>query len=388
MRRAALYLLAMGALTAPMDAVRLGGFGSIADGFLLAAIGVIALRTVSRGLIASAGAIWTVSVLALTFGLIALIGGADSELWGEHVANAARWGVAAAILPATVAALNPNLREIRVLSWAYVAGAASSASVAFGDPGRAIGLSQHPNALGAASMLAFFVVLGLSANRHAHRWERLVALGVGAALAVGVLDSGSRAAFIGLAAGAALFVMGARSKRLLVGAGVVAGCGALLISMSVWAPHDGSAVGRLLDRDGTATLADIERSEYRDTVARRITEQPFFGSGFSDASRAHSLPLQAADAGGMFGALIFLVLFATIGWRLWQTRWQPLGLGFLAAFASYLVAGLASNPMWDRWIWVPIALGLVHSQLHSGPDESSGRHASQLAHAPNAQSAR
>ncbi|CAN5604082.1 hypothetical protein BH20ACT2_BH20ACT2_25030 [soil metagenome] len=42
-------------------------------------------------------------------------------------------------------------------------------------------------------------------------------------------------------------------------------------------------------------------------------------------------------------------------------RRAPLAAAVLALYTSYLVAGLVSNTLWDRWLWFPIAVGLAAS---------------------------
>lgn len=111
-----------------------------------------------------------------------------------------------------------------------------------------------------------------------------------------------------------------------------------------------------------------------------LLEYPLFGLGFHDFNLAvpglvrlfkhpHNLFLDTGIRLGMFGLLLFLIVWSQVFWRAWQARDQALGRALLALWVFSTVSlmtdgiGLWLKPNADWLItWLPVALGMVLAQ--------------------------
>lgn len=111
-----------------------------------------------------------------------------------------------------------------------------------------------------------------------------------------------------------------------------------------------------------------------------LVEYPLFGLGFHDFNLAvpglvrlfkhpHNLFLDTGIRLGVFGLLLFLIVWLQAFWRAWQARDQALGRALLALWVFSTVSlmtdgiGLWLKPNADWLItWLPVALGMVLAQ--------------------------
>lgn len=263
--------------------------------------------------------------------------------------------------------LRPNEREVRLLCAAYASGVLLSCVVAIGQdvPGslRPTGLTTHPNHLGISALLGSAVWLALALSET--RWWIRIASGLGFLITMfGVLESGSRASLVGMAAAVVFALVGVRTKKrtvLWVGGLSV---GAAVFLLGYIRIGSDNAVTRLLGQ-GSAQAADEGRSIRYAVVEQRIRDHPFLGNGFGDSRFGHSLYLQMWSIAGLLGlvAVVILVASTVHAWRLARRRNGRLAVALWSAYGGYLVAAILSNQMWDRYLWLVLALALLADRL-------------------------
>lgn len=230
--------------------------------------------------------------------------------------------------------------------------------------------------LGAACCLLGPVALGVTFDRsQGGRWR--LAGGLAAVLvAIAVVGSGTRAAWIGVAVAAIAVIVAVRPSRhsvLCCAAGVVA-------AVTIVGPrlHDVSS-----RRDSSSSRVD----EWR-VAARVVGRHPILGvgpegyriavaEGIDDAyerayrrdtvlpDRAHSAPLDVTLAGGLAAGLLYIGLVGFVVWRSWRLMRSkgPLAVGIGAAVIAYgaqqlLLFPLAElDPIW--WLLGGVAVALT-----------------------------
>jgi O-antigen ligase len=272
----------------------------------------------------------------------------------------------------------PDRVSVRLLMWAFLAGAALNAilgSVFLRDgAGRAIGLSAHSNHFAVASLLACGAGVGLALTSEGAR--RHMASALTALVGFGMVASGSRAAIAGILAFGVLFLMYAKQWRLLIwclsGSAVIA----LLLVSGVVRPTSTDALGRLIGKDPTAALSDDARSTARSSAVRSIEANPITGVGFSTAKEAHNVYLQLWAASGLFGlAGAFGLLFGSARMVWVPAKKDILSGALVCSYGGYLVAAAFSTVLWDRYLWLHVALALAlcsERRRPSWPCENGG----------------
>jgi O-antigen ligase len=347
---------------APMIALRATASITISDvclGVALAAAAVLGPRC------APCPKPWRLTLAAV--GLM-LIGGAVSTLanpttssdsaveYGQYLASAA-----AAL--GLVFLLRPGRGVVRLLAFCYATGTASSAVVAALQAPktslRPVGLTTHPNHLGLTCALG--VAAALAVMFSADTWRlRLVAAAVGGTALAGVVLSGSRAGVAAVAVASVGLILGSRSGRVLF-AVTTAGC-AVVAAAALGFVNLGrnNALLRVIG-GGTADEADAGRAYHYARGWARIQESPILGTGFANARDGHSLYLQMWDSAGLFGvaAAILLVAATIVGWVLARRTRDVFAIGMWSSYGGYLVAAVASNQMWDRYLWLTAALAML-----------------------------
>jgi O-antigen ligase len=361
-RRILFVLLAHAGFVAPMDSLRAGVIGGAADVVLLCALILLVLITLATGRWRRPGATYLpVLVAAFTLALAGLIGTFFSAAPGTSVLNVVRFSVAVGgmLLLFSQSVARPN--EVRCLMWAYVLGVTMSAAYSLTHVNpytqRGEGLAFHSNALGLTCVFAMCLAYGLVST--ATRSGRRLGLGCLSVLGLGLLNSGSRAALIALTAATLTFVAVSQNRTLLrYGTFAAAMAGGAVFAGWYTLPA-ATAIDRLFTTSELTSQSDAERTELRGVTIVRISAHPLTGSGFANATAAHNLPLQVIESAGVLGGLAFSALVWAILKPLIRRRRDPMIAGSLAMYIGYLVAGLASPPLWDRWLWFPVACGVA-----------------------------
>jgi O-antigen ligase len=356
-------LFAFVALAAPWNAVRISPSVTLADGLLFACFVLAVLRPARRSppppaLIGAATGIG----LVIIGGVIASIA-AGTEALGPAV----KYATASLGVMAVVTAMEPEVRHVRLWLAAFATGAALSGvfglvNDASGLLGRELGLTTHPNHLGLASCLGVFAALGAAEPTHRMAWK-LAAWTLVAANTVAVISSGSRAALLGLLAGGVLVAvaLGRRFPRQMIAAGAVSAALMVLVLPQL---SENNALARLL-RQGAGVESAAAADELRRSAIERgfesIAANPWIGNGFPELLAAHNIYVQAVVAGGVLGLAGIVVLTSTALVRVLSLYRSATvtAVALAAATVGYLTCGLFQNILFDRYVWVILALALV-----------------------------
>lgn len=336
--------------------VRFAGF-TLVDAGVLALLAMVVLRAL-RG-----GTPWREPVLLCVLLAAALLGPALMTETTGTALNRARdlaFVVIAALGIRGVAGVQRTVTALTAIGAVLGLGAISSVLIGpspfFGvvveqgtgadpDVGRAIGPFGEPNffALSMAALAPFALLL---ASRPGPR--RLLGLVTIAALAGGVLATGSRGALLALAA--TTIVWGLAAERGTPRTAAVAGACAIAAMLPVFALQTSGAEKRTTDGRMTEMAVAVEVFQdhpvvgigpgsypayYRD-YARRVGNDP------RTNREAHSLPLQIAAEQGLAGLLAWMAAIVLVAARARAARlWSdPVGRAICLAPLTYLAGSL------------------------------------------------
>lgn len=352
------------AFTVSMIALRAGSEGTVADA-LLAASAVPLLVLAARRRWDSSGDAsvlrWHFPVLGLI--LLVVVGGLGGSFSaGDQTLSLAELGRFAASSMIVILLFwlwAPPRRTLEQLCWVLVLGASVNAALSLflermGE--RAMGLSTHPNHLALACSLAMGIALGLILST-SNRSQRLALTACLAVLGVGVMVSGSRAGLVGVVVTVGTFLVVTRRWKLVAVGALAVGLAAVAIFFNLFAIGDSNAVNRMRG-DRSSFEADQARMQMAQETVDTIRVNPFTGSGFESAKSAHSIYLQLWASAGVLGIIfsvgLFILGFKTL--REASRRQDYLAMGLASAYAGYLVVGAVSNILWDRYVWVHLAV--------------------------------
>jgi hypothetical protein len=175
--------------------------------------------------------------------------------------------------------------------------------------GRWYGYSIHPN------LYAHSIVMGLMACVACFFWTRdprarVLWAACGATSLVGIWESGSRGALLGVGVSLLLFVA-LSGRRWLVYLALAFTYVTLIVIVAGAIDVGGnSALGRLLDgsKDVTVQGSNNERSESFAHDIDVITAKPIFGESFITSVGVHVVYLQAWTAAGLIGFIAVAIL--------------------------------------------------------------------------------
>lgn len=230
--------------------------------------------------------------------------------------------------------------------------------------------------LGAACCLLGPVALGVAFDRSQDRRWRWTAAGSAALVAVALVGSGTRAAWLGAIVSAVVVAVTVRPSRR-----DIMWCAAgLMAAVALVTPRLGDVTAR---RESSTSRFD----EWR-VATRVIGEHPVIGVGpegyrigFADGvddsyerayrrdavlpDRAHAAPLDVALAGGLGAGELYVALVGFIGvrsWKLLRTR-RPVAVGIGAAVLAYGLQQLflfplaELDPVW--WLFAGAVVSLT-----------------------------
>lgn len=288
--------------------------------------------------------------------------------------------VAGIMLPVVFMWWRPNLRLLHIMASAYVAGNIISVFYSMVDPVqvyRAFGLTTHVNNFGLASLLSIallpFIWSQLPKTLRPGVWI------AGLICGWGVWTSGSRAALLMIGLIALLFPLLERSGKI-AWLGAFAGASGLLFLSRIEGADQESALGRLLG--GSASVnSDRERTDALKLGWSQFNERPLTGRGFVDVIDFHNIYLAVAVAVGVFGLVAMLALLWSAVHPLFFGS-RPYGLLAYAALA-YAGFGALSTNLWDRFVWIVLALVLAARLLdEDGPGDGQENKIKEAARPP------
>ena len=253
--------------------------------------------------------------------------------------------------------------------------------------GRYTGFTGHVSDTGAVASLA--VVIGLSGlPRGLGRLQRLLLVGVALSGIVGLVLSGSVSGMLAAVLGSAtlLVLRGIPLGRVAVAA-VVAGA-ALWLAGGVLGETQGALrpaerVKQVLGLSGGDASLNTSASRW-DTIVlgwRGFLEDPFTGAGLDARSSlvvetlgVHSLPVAALYQGGAVFALGLLgCLVVAVVRAVRAVPRTPIQVRVLAVGVTALVFSATAPSLYNRYLWVPVALVAAAAVL--APEGRPGREA-------------
>jgi O-antigen ligase len=250
----------------------------------------------------------------------------------------------------------PDLRELRLIAYAYLVGSVASVGNALMvgpvDGNRYDGLTDHPNAFGLSMLMALSLVpFALRLTSQRRQW--LVVLAAAICL-YGMWISGSRAALVALVLLCLLYLVIEQSTGML-GLGL-AGVVVVGLASSQLAADEDSAFGRLLGGT-TAGASDKQRVKALDGGIENFLSNPYFGSGLEHIREAHNIYVQVAASLGIFALAGFLLMVVTLAFALFIAPRPRHLLGFPAL--AFAVVGPLTDILWDSLLWVLVPLALL-----------------------------
>ena len=374
--RIGLLLIYLGAATSPWNA--LGARGLRLSDFLLGGAFLVLLFARSLDVGVPAWVWWGAgSVVAVTAGQQLLDGGSGAAAQVGAYSDllvASEWVAALLGLPVLVLSAGARSRAaIRRTAWWWAVGCAGSALIAFTDRlgltavaarlgteavgDRLPGLAAHPNAMGGAAVLALPVLVHAARTRIG---PRPVTVGAAVACLLGVYSSGSRGA-----AGTLLVLLGTAAltdPRLHRNVHLLVPVALLTAAATLWAAATGAATTllRTFRLAGDERVSGIEsnlgRERLADQALAHFAEHPVIGSGIGAITRAHSVPLQLLESGGLVlfcGFTLYALGAARVAWR--HRRRGPFEFALGLSIFGWIVLGLVQNLITDRYLYVSIA---------------------------------
>lgn len=364
-----LLVMASAAFTTTMNDLHVGSVLTVADLFLAIALGLAGASRLIHPSRTSMAAYRPFFLATAAIFLGGLVGSFFASNFSLGILELMRFGVSTTGVMMVVALWGPGRRELRVLTWAFASGTATS--VVFGmvndGAGRLRGLTIHPNHLGMACVLAFGAAVGLALTSTPGK-PRTFASGLCLLLSAGVVLSGSRAALAAWLVSVLVVLFITRNRRLARVATLFTVLAAAALLLGVVHLPATNAVTRAAG-DPTAQAADEQRAAYLAVTLERIDAHPFTGSGFNYATQAHSVYLQVLDSAGVIGLLAYLGIVALvlrIASRARQAHDYWLA-GLAASCVGFFAAATVSNLFWDRWLWVYLSLVVALSATSAGP---------------------
>jgi hypothetical protein len=235
--------------------------------------------------------------------------------------------------------------------------------------GRNLGWSVHPNALGHSCMMGTATAAWLWDNtrKPMHRmfWAGAVLLNL-----VGIMNSGSRGALLGVWVGAMMYFALRGNRRLNLAA--LGGTFLMIMILAAGIVHlpESNPLNRLLNAGSatsTASYSDQARSQLLKEDMARIDAKPFFGDGFDDIVNVHVAYLQGwVAAGALAGLVTMLVGLAMFILPLLSRRRDlALACGATAVSVAWIFTNIFTAR--DQWLYLAIVFSTAQSITVLGP---------------------
>lgn len=341
-------------------------------------------------------------LLLVGLGLL-LVGGLVGLVFAETPDAGALLGRTVAVVvgcAAVVWAAAPGHRGLRLLFVAFTGSATASALLGLGGvlapgalvrlqsgTGRAVGLAGNAGALGVFTALALVLTLVVLLDGADRRRDRVLLVGALCGQVAGLLSSGTRGAALAVVVVAALLAVRAVRTGRARGAASTAAVVALVVVVGVLGVVRIPTVERFLLRtdtpvaEGSATSAEVRWDQVDDAIRERGADSLVVGGGLADLEPTaesvrrgslrdpHSGHLEVWLGLGVVGlAGWVLVAVATVapGARLLagRSRLRPgqvplAALG--AAYATFVLLGFTANNVWNRYLWLLVALAALEA---------------------------
>lgn len=389
-------LFYMGLLFSSLLVFRVSGV-TIGDALLLASIGFVVIARV-----ANQRTEWTPApfppagtiVMLTVFVVSALLATADAMIPQESLSVVVRLVLVVFLLPWIARVLLPDQATLsRAAAWLVTGAALSAAGTilqymvgpevipgsSVSDAGRFSGFTGIVSDLGGIAAMGLAIGLGFILGQRRRRvrfWATMLLM----ALATGLILSGSVSGMI--ATVVAFFVYLARRTvrfgqfvLLLLLGGVT-----LFITSSIQASSSAlDPIGRLMQTLGFTAQGQYSTSGSRietyEAAWNAITTSPLAGRGFDALSSVadgvyapHNLIIGAMFQGGVLVALVIVLMLL----RVFRGRWlrhdrSPLTTQLVAGAVAAIVFAMTAPSLYNRYLWVPIALLAATQALRMNP---------------------
>jgi O-antigen ligase len=235
------------------------------------------------------------------------------------------------------------------------------------DAGRRLGATfGSPAYLGAAACLLLPIAIAAATDRAQPPGWRVAAALAATTTGVGVVGSGARAGWVGLAVALAVTATANRHRLPRVKPLPVLGCAAIVLAALVLLTPVGHRLGETFDADAPGGRGRLD--EWR-VATRVLADHPLTGVGpegyriaFADGvdasyehdhgrdplpDRAHAAPLDIALAGGPLGLAAWVAVLITLAPYLRRAlrSVDALAVGIAGALVAYLAAELLLFPL-------------------------------------------
>ncbi|MCZ4499911.1 MAG: hypothetical protein JWQ74_2464 [Marmoricola sp.] len=356
--RMGIGLLLIGFVMAPMNAIGLGGNVTISDVFLVLGFGLLVPRMLSEGRTKLPPLYFVGSAILLTGGLVSSLLSANVT---DSLIGFVKIIAAAMVLVIVLNMLRPSGKVLDAFVWSYVLGQMISAvySVVRGGAatagGRAVGLTTQPNFYGLAGQTAYALLIYLFYRVDPkHRW---IVVGAMAVVGFSVLNSGSRASLLCCALITLMWPL--IERNAITWYWILSGAVVALVSANTLLPLIGQdTVLERFQGGGSAALSDVAREGLLSQGFTLFFQHPIQGIGWAkDTILAfHNAYLEVAVGGGVLTLVGFVIVIGTLVRPLFD-KGGPNRLAY--AGLSYAAFGMIGPTLYDRIVWVALALILV-----------------------------
>ncbi len=231
-----------------------------------------------------------------------------------------------------------------------------------GSDARYVGLTVHPVTLSlTAAMVTPVILARMKTSRDALLYLPLLLLALS-----GIILSGSRTGVILFLAIIVAYFLWRPHSRRPIGAAIAAFVGLLIITswMGETLFHP-----RFFSSDASVALSNEVRIDLIREGISNIARRPLVGYGFEVSRQAHNVVLQLWLSGGLIALTGFImVAFGYVRQGFTVSKVVPEWLrsdmeGVTVAFIVFLVAGLFGNYIFDRYLYVPVAIIMAAAGL-------------------------
>lgn len=352
-----------------LPAIRVTSWMTTSDAFLLIGGFLLLPELPNVRLSSSSQRILVLAIVLIVLGglLGAMTAAGETTI---SLVNLGRLVVAAGATLVTFALWSPSARELRRFLMLLLVSGLITSVWAIGNPGanlgRPGGLSGHPNHLALVALIAVGPAIAFSVIPGRHRRWQFASCGASVVLVGALVVSGSRAGLLGFAVAISIASILIRDplprRRLALGTVLLAA--AAVVGFSALTPEN--AIERSLNPIASASGSNEARRMLFSEMVTEIRQHPLTGVGFSDPLGGHDAYLQLWAAGGVMAFVGGLLVVAVAGSAVAESRrlrtprsnFDP-AFPLLAATISLmgLLAALAfQNALWNRYIWVGVAL--------------------------------
>jgi O-antigen ligase len=229
--------------------------------------------------------------------------------------------------------------------------------------GRAFGYSIHPNALGHSCVMGVAAGVWLIDNARS-RNQRLLWAGAVLLNLVGIMQSGSRGALLGLFVGVVIYLALRGDAQLRVAAIAATWLAVMVLLTGVVQLSANNPLQRLVSNEASTTYSNEARQDLLAQDFEIIADDPMWGVGFDDNEliiNVHVVYLQGWVGAGAIGGFMLMLLGVTMLLLpfLMARRDLALACGTAAIATAWLFTNILT--LRDQWLFIAVVFGSARS---------------------------